>query len=79
MPPLLYAKGKLEVLNYENSVGIVGARSASINGRKTASRIAFDLTENGVCVVSGMARGIDASAHKGALYAKSQTGATVAV
>ncbi len=79
MPPVLYVKGNLETLNYNKSVAIVGSRAASINGRKTASRIAHDLTENDVCVVSGMAKGIDAAAHKGALYAFSQTGKTIAV
>ena len=44
-----------------------------------ASRIAYELTEENVIVVSGMARGIDSSAHKGALYAKGQQGATIAV
>ncbi|MFR8205611.1 MAG: DNA-processing protein DprA [Alphaproteobacteria bacterium] len=58
---------------------IVGARNASINGRKTASRIAYDLTNNDVLIVSGMARGIDAAAHKGAMYAQEQCGPTAAV
>lgn len=78
-PPVLYALGRLELLSCPLSVSIVGARNASIGGRKIASRIAYDLTENDVLVISGMARGIDASAHKGALYAKGQNGATVAV
>ncbi|MEE6208503.1 MAG: DNA-processing protein DprA, partial [Alphaproteobacteria bacterium] len=43
------------------------------------SRIAYDLTQADVLVVSGMARGIDAAAHKGALYAKQQQGPTIAV
>ena len=60
-------------------MAIVGARNASINGRKTASHIAYDLTNNGVLVVSGMARGIDSAAHKGAMYACNQKGATLAV
>ena len=78
-PPVLYAIGNYNILNQIPAVAIVGARNASINGRKTASRIAFDLTEQNVMVVSGMARGIDAAAHKGALYAKQQSGATIAV
>ncbi|MBR6663239.1 MAG: DNA-protecting protein DprA, partial [Alphaproteobacteria bacterium] len=61
------------------SISIVGARNASINGRKTASRIAYDLTNSGVVVVSGMARGIDTAAHKGAMYACNQQGPTIAV
>lgn len=78
-PPLIYALGRTDLLNYPLSVSIVGARNASIGGRKMASRIAYDLTEADVLTVSGMARGIDSAAHKGALYAKGQTGATVAV
>lgn len=78
-PPILYALGRTELLNYPLSVAIVGARNATIAGRKIASRIAYNLTEAEVLVISGMARGIDAAAHKGALYANSQNGATVAV
>lgn len=78
-PPVLYAYGNIELLNYPYAVAIVGARNASIAGRKIASRIAYDLTQSDVLVVSGMARGIDAAAHKGALYAKQQKGPTIAV
>lgn len=60
-------------------MAIVGARNASINGRKIASRIAYDLTENDVLIISGMARGIDSAAHKGAMYAKNKLGPTIAV
>lgn len=78
-PPVLYVKGNEKLLNHHLNVAIVGARNASINGRKIASRIAYDLTQNNVLVVSGMARGIDTSAHKGAMYALNQKGPTIAV
>lgn len=78
-PPVLYARGDVSLLNRPLSLSIVGARNASINGRKTASRIAYELTQNGVLTISGMARGIDAAAHKGALYALEQKGFTAAV
>ncbi len=78
-PPILYAKGNTELLRRPLATAVVGARNASISGRKVASRIAYDLTENDVLVISGMARGIDAAAHKGALYAKNKSGATIAV
>ncbi len=78
-PPLLYVKGNVQCLNAPLSISIVGARNASINARKLASKIAYDLTNNQVMVVSGMARGIDAAAHKGALFALGQKGQTVAV
>lgn len=78
-PPILYLKGNPELLKHTLSVAIVGARNASVNGRKIASHIAYDLTNNDVLVVSGLASGIDAAAHKGALYAKGQKGPTIAV
>lgn len=78
-PPLIYVKGNPSLLNYPAAVSIVGARNASINGRKIASKIAFDLTNSHVLVISGLARGIDAAAHKGALYAHNREGTTLAV
>jgi len=78
-PPILYLKGNAELLKHTSSVAIVGARNASVNGRKIASHIAYDLTNSDVLVVSGLASGIDAAAHKGALYAKGQKGPTIAV
>lgn len=78
-PPILYVKGNLETLNHPLAVSIVGARNASINGRKMASKIAYELTNNDVLVISGMARGIDSAAHKGAMHAKNQCGPTIAV
>ena len=78
-PPILYVLGNERLLQHSFALSIVGARNASINGRKTASRIAFDLTNNNVLIVSGMASGIDSAAHKGALYAKEQYGTTIAV
>ncbi len=78
-PPLLYVLGRKELLNHPAALSVVGARNASVNGRKLASRISFDLTENDVLIVSGMARGIDSAAHKGALFAKDKNGPTIAV
>lgn len=77
-PPILYARGNIELLN-STCIAIVGSRNATINGRKLASQIAYDLTEHNITVVSGMARGIDTAAHKGALYANHQKGKTIAV
>lgn len=78
-PPLIYVKGRTDILNHPTCVAIVGARNASIASRKLASKIAFDLTNNDILIVSGMARGIDGAAHKGALYAKNKKGPTIAV
>ncbi len=65
-PPVLSVVGNPKLLNLP-SVGIVGARNASLNGRKFAEKISRELGEAGQIVVSGLARGIDASAHTGAL------------
>ncbi len=78
-PPFIYVLGRTDILNHTASVAIVGARNASINGRKLASKIAYDLTNSDVLVISGMARGIDTAAHKGAMYALNQQGPTIAV
>jgi len=65
-PPLISAKGQVELLR-RRAVAIVGARNASTNGRRLAREIAGDLGRRGLLVASGLARGIDAAAHQGAL------------
>ncbi|HUN46668.1 MAG TPA: DNA-processing protein DprA [Stellaceae bacterium] len=65
-PPLISAKGQVELLR-RRAVAIVGARNASTNGRRLARDIAGDLGRRGLVVASGLARGIDAAAHQGAL------------
>ena len=65
-PPILTLLGQPEFLAAP-IVAIVGARNASANGRRLAQDIAAGLGEEGVVVASGMARGIDAAAHAGAL------------
>jgi len=72
-PPVIAVLGNPHLLD-RPAVGIVGARNASLNGRKLAHGIAADLGAAGYVVVSGLARGIDSAAHAGAL----ETG-TVAV
>jgi len=74
-PPLLYAKGNLALLN-QRSIAIVGSRNASVQGEKNAEAFAEGLCSYGLCVVSGLALGIDGAAHRGALKAN---GATIAV
>lgn len=71
-PFLLYVKGEIEVL-HTPCVAIVGTRRASFYGMKTATRLAQGLAEAGITVVSGLARGIDTAAHKGALQARGKT------
>lgn len=65
-PPLLTVKGKIELAT-QRAVAVVGARNASANGRRFARDIAAQLGTTGLLVVSGLARGIDAAAHEGAL------------
>jgi DNA processing protein len=73
-PPLLAMLGDPKLMLSDRTVGIVGARNASANGMRMAEALATDLASRGVAVVSGMARGIDAAAHEGALA----VGATIA-
>lgn len=71
-PYLLYTAGNLRCLKLP-MVAIVGTRSASSYGKSMAQSLAQGLAQAGVCVVSGLARGIDASAHTGALEAGGHT------
>ena len=72
-PPVLSVLGDPAALSVR-AVAMVGARNASANGQRMAEILAADLALGGLVVVSGMARGIDAAAHEGAL----RTGRTVA-
>jgi DNA processing protein len=65
-PPILFLRGRGELLA-ARMIGIVGARNASANGRRFARGLAAELGQAGLVVVSGLARGIDTSAHDGAL------------
>jgi DNA processing protein len=65
-PPVLTVLGRPELL-LAPTVAVVGARNASANGRRLARELAAGLGEAGIVVISGMARGIDAAAHIGAL------------
>ncbi|HEX4303935.1 MAG TPA: DNA-processing protein DprA [Rhizomicrobium sp.] len=65
-PPVISVLGHVTLLDRE-MVAMVGARNASALGRKFANTLARDLAEAGLVVVSGLARGIDAAAHEGAL------------
>lgn len=73
-PALLLVRGTAALLGVR-TVAIVGARAATAYGLAVARRLAFDLAGRGLAVVSGLARGIDAAAHEGALEA---SGATLA-
>jgi DNA processing protein len=65
-PPLVAVRGHLAILE-RPMIGVVGARNASAAGIKLAGRLARELGEAGLAVVSGLARGIDAAAHRASL------------
>ncbi len=72
-PPLVvWVRGSVESLSAE-MIAIVGSRAASVYGEETAMRLASDLASRGLAVASGLARGIDAAAHRGALAARGRT------
>ncbi|MGD0906865.1 MAG: DNA-processing protein DprA [Candidatus Acidiferrales bacterium] len=75
-PPLLYVRGDASVLN-RHSISMVGTRRPTPYGNQVAERLGRDLAERGLTVVSGMARGVDSSAHQGAC--KASHGAAVGV
>lgn len=77
-PIVLYVRGNLACLNKE-ALAIVGARQATADGKERAMCFARLLANRGYCVVSGLAHGIDAAAHRGALSAQDGTGSTIAV
>jgi DNA processing protein len=72
-PPLvLYVRGDARVL-VEHSVAVVGTRRPTAYGTSVTLRLAADLAQRGLVITSGMARGIDSAAHRGALEAKGKT------
>lgn len=73
-PWVLYGKGNWALLK-QHSVAMVGTRHATVYGKKVAYRLSADLAARRIVVVSGLARGIDAAAHEGAM----STGTTIAV
>lgn len=70
-PSLLYVKGELHP--DETRLAVVGSRRATAQGLHTCDRLSRELALRGVTIVSGMARGIDSSAHRGALSARGRT------
>ncbi|MGA7240777.1 MAG: DNA-processing protein DprA, partial [Bryobacteraceae bacterium] len=71
-PVLLFARGRIELL-HSISLGVVGTRRPTPYGLAVAERLSADLAHAGMTIASGMARGIDTAAHKGALAAGGDT------
>jgi DNA processing protein len=75
-PAVLYAKGRVELLN-RSALAIVGSRNATPQGEANAQAFAQALSDAGFTVVSGLALGIDAAAHRGGLLGKGSTAAVI--
>lgn len=71
-PTLLYVRGRLDLLN-RASLAIVGSRNPTPQGLLNAERFAAALADAGLLIISGLALGIDAAAHRGALSASAET------
>ena len=71
-PAILFYQGNPECLN-KRSLAMIGSRAASYSGQKAARKLAESLSRRGICIVSGMACGIDTAAHEGCLEGGSPT------
>jgi DNA processing protein len=71
-PPLLYARGDLELLQ-RPGLAVVGSRNATAQGERNAEEFAKALSQAGLTIISGLALGIDAAAHRGGLAAQAST------
>lgn len=76
-PPLLYIRGRLDPAD-ELALAVVGTRKMSVYGKQACERLVSEVAGRGVTVVSGLARGIDATAHRTALAAGGRTIAVLA-
>ncbi len=76
-PAILFYKGLYSPGELPFTVAVIGSRRCSLYGRKTARKLSMELSRAGVCVVSGLARGIDGEAHRGALDGGSPTAAVL--
>ena len=72
-PAGLYFQGNKDLFNQKNKIAIVGTRQASKTGQAIAHQLAKELSQQNIIIVSGLALGIDRSAHEGCLQGASQT------
>lgn len=71
-PKQLYLEGNVQLLN-ENSIAIIGSRNCSENGKQLTRKFAYELSKQGLIIISGMAKGIDTIAHEETINAKGKT------
>jgi len=72
-PPVLYVKGDWQACFDQPCVGVIGSRMCSTYGENASEMLSRDLASRGITVVSGLARGIDTAAHRGAMTGKGRT------
>lgn len=72
-PPVLYVKGDWQACFEQPAVGVIGSRNCSTYGANASEMLSRDLASRGLTVVSGLARGIDTAAHRGAIAGKGRT------
>ncbi len=72
-PVVLYYKGNRKLLSCNKVIAIVGCRNCSKYGENISTKFAHELAKEGICIISGMAKGIDSAAHIGALKEKGKT------
>jgi len=72
-PPVLYVKGDWQACFEQPSVGVVGSRTCSTYGENASEMLSRDLASRGITVTSGLARGIDTAAHRGAIRGQGRT------
>ena len=72
-PPVLYVKGDWQSCFDLPAIGVIGSRMCSTYGENASEMLARDLASRGLCVVSGLARGIDTAAHRGAMRGNGKT------
>ena len=72
-PPVLYVKGDWQACFDQPCLGVIGSRASSTYGENASEMLSRDLASRGITIVSGLARGIDAAAHKGAIRGPGRT------
>jgi len=76
-PPVLYVKGDWQACFDQPGIGVIGSRACSTYGLNASEMLSRDLASRGITITSGLARGIDTAAHKGAIDARGRTAAVM--